>query len=96
MRPQVIHSELVPYLIKCFHRLFPVPSGAALSATSALSKEIEDFDAIMREAGLLIPSQSDEHEAKSMVEKSADVLEHRHQNADAFGTDAVDLFASTS
>ncbi|CAH0493492.1 unnamed protein product [Peronospora farinosa] len=93
---EVIHSELVPYLIKCFHHLFPVSSAATVSATSALSKEIEDFDVIMREAGLLIPSQSDERETQSMVDQSADLLEHRHQNADAFGTDVVNSFASTS
>lgn len=40
---QVIRSELVPYLIKCFHRLFPVPSAAALGAANAVSKEIESL-----------------------------------------------------
>ncbi|EEY57934.1 conserved oligomeric Golgi complex subunit 8, putative [Phytophthora infestans T30-4] len=60
---EVIRAELVPYLIKCFHRLFPVPSAAALSAANAVAKEIEGFDEIMREAGLLISLPSDETEA---------------------------------
>ncbi|OWZ22714.1 Conserved oligomeric Golgi complex subunit [Phytophthora megakarya] len=57
---EVIRAELVPYLIKCFHRLFPEPSAAALSAANAVTKEIDRFDGIMRDAGLLDRSPSDE------------------------------------
>ncbi|POM77820.1 Conserved oligomeric Golgi complex subunit 8 [Phytophthora palmivora] len=66
---EVIRAELVPYLIKCFHRLFPVPSAATLSASDAVAKEIDGFDDIMHEAGLLDPSPSDE--TKNGVNASA-------------------------
>ncbi|KAG6977502.1 hypothetical protein JG688_00000324 [Phytophthora aleatoria] len=72
---EVIRAELVPYLIKCFHRLFPVPSAAALSAAIAVTKEIEAFDEIMREAGLLISLPSDETETKTVVDVSVELLE---------------------
>ncbi|CAH0475884.1 unnamed protein product [Peronospora belbahrii] len=93
---EVIRSELVPYLLKCFHRLFPVPSAAALSSASVLSKEIDDFDGIMRETGLLTPSQSGEGKTKAIVYDSADLSQPRSQNSDAIGTNAVDFLASTS
>lgn len=44
---QVILSELVPYLIKCFQRLFPVPT-----ASSAVL-QVSYFEEIMQEGGLL-------------------------------------------
>lgn len=49
---QVILSELVPYLIKCFQRLFPVPSAS--SAVLQLSY----FEEIMHEGGL-VPTKSE-------------------------------------
>ncbi|GMF10121.1 unnamed protein product [Phytophthora lilii] len=70
----VIRSDLVPYLIKCFHRLFPVPSAATLSAANAVSAEIEAFDEIMREAGLLVASPSD-GTIKQGVEDNGEALE---------------------
>lgn len=93
---QVIRAELVPYLIKCFHRLFPAPSVGALSAASDVNKEIEGFDGIMREAGLLIPSPSAETETKNEVDASAELSEPTDQDADAFVTDTIDFSASTN
>ncbi|EGZ15750.1 hypothetical protein PHYSODRAFT_506356 [Phytophthora sojae] len=80
---EVIRSELVPYLIKCFHRLFPVPSAAALGAANAVSKEIESFGEIMREAGLLAPPPADETGAKVEVDVNAGVLETAPFDTDA-------------
>ncbi|KAG7393835.1 conserved oligomeric Golgi complex component [Phytophthora pseudosyringae] len=67
---EVIRAELVPYLLICFRRLFPVPSAAALGVANAMSKEIESFDEIMREAGLLAPSPFDKTETKNRVSVS--------------------------
>ncbi|ETI52676.1 hypothetical protein L917_03950 [Phytophthora nicotianae] len=85
---EVIRAELVPYLIKCFHRLFPVPSAATLSAANAVTKEIEGFDEIMREAGLLISSPSDETETKTEVDANAELSET--PTVDADGTDTIE------
>ncbi|KAG6597742.1 Conserved oligomeric Golgi complex subunit [Phytophthora cinnamomi] len=87
---EVIRAELVPYLIKCFHRLFPVPSAATLSAANAVSKEIEDFDEIMREAGLLVPPPAGETDAKTEVEVKTDVLETPAFEVDAALPDTLE------
>ncbi|KAF1773204.1 hypothetical protein JG687_00000258 [Phytophthora cactorum] len=87
---EVIRAELVPYLIKCFHRLFPVPSAAALSAAIAVTKEIEAFDEIMREAGLLISLPSDETETKTGVDVSVEILETGTMGSGVPVTDAVE------
>ncbi|KAE8892683.1 hypothetical protein PF005_g10110 [Phytophthora fragariae] len=87
---EVTRAELVPYLIKCFHRLFPVPSPAALSAASAVSKEIEDFDEIMRDAGLLVPTLADEIEANAEVGVNAGVLEKADFDYHGAGSDIVE------
>ncbi|RLN61542.1 hypothetical protein BBP00_00005338 [Phytophthora kernoviae] len=71
---EVIRSELVPYLIKCFHRLFPIPAtSAAFSAATAVDKEVEGFDEIMREAGLLVPTPLSVPETKREPEGTADI-----------------------
>ncbi|KAL4144665.1 hypothetical protein PRNP1_013791 [Phytophthora ramorum] len=80
---EVIRADLVPYLIKCFHRLFPVPSAAALSAASVVSKEIEGFDEIMREAGLFFPPPSTATETKNEVGLNSEALEPIATDADA-------------
>ncbi|RLN20204.1 hypothetical protein BBJ28_00002555 [Nothophytophthora sp. Chile5] len=75
---EVIRAELVPYLIKCFHRLFPVPESPARSAAIAVEKEVAGFDEIMREAGLLAASSAVETEAKPVKlseEESTDALD---------------------
>ena len=64
----------MPYLIKCFHRLFPVPSIAALSPARILSKEIDEIDVIMREAGLLVTSLDDERATGIAVDQSANII----------------------
>ncbi|RLN89788.1 hypothetical protein BBJ28_00010632 [Nothophytophthora sp. Chile5] len=66
VRPYVIRAELVPYLIKCFHRLFPVPESPARSAAITVEKEAAGFDEIMREAGLLAASSAVETETQSV------------------------------
>ncbi|KAG1710818.1 hypothetical protein DVH05_013543 [Phytophthora capsici] len=69
---EVIRAELVPYLIKCFHRLFPVPSNAP-NAANAVTKEIEEFDKIMREAGLLFSPLPGDIETKQETEGASQV-----------------------
>lgn len=79
---EVIRSELIPYLIKCFHRLFPAPP-AALGKPSAVDKEIEGFDEIMREAGLLeLETKADADETAYVVEPSS-----LDNNADSVAVD---------
>ncbi|KAG7400859.1 conserved oligomeric Golgi complex component [Phytophthora boehmeriae] len=68
---EVIRTDLIPYLIKCFHRLFPLPATSALIASATVNKEVEGFDEIMREAGLLISTSSSESEMKSEQEETA-------------------------
>ena len=65
----------MPYLIRCFHRLFPVSSVAALSAIQVLSKEIEDLGVITHEAGLLVSVPHDRRTAKTTADESAGCME---------------------
>ncbi|GMF56702.1 unnamed protein product [Phytophthora fragariaefolia] len=84
---EVIRAELVPYLIKCFHRLFPVPSASALSADSAVSKQIDGFDEIMREAGLLVSLSSGDSDANTEV---ATTIETPDLDNDAAISDTIE------
>lgn len=95
---EIIRAELVPYLIKCFHRLFPMPSAAALGATYAIAKEIEGFDEVMRVAGLLTRVLSDETktkdeglvEAEDEVPLREEMSEMISLDADVTVADAID------
>lgn len=44
---RVVRSDLIPYLIKCFERLFPAPTASAVVLQESY------FDKIMQEGGLL-------------------------------------------
>ncbi|CAI5740327.1 unnamed protein product [Hyaloperonospora brassicae] len=91
---EVIRSELVPYLIRCFHRLFPVSSVAALSAIRVLSKEIEDLGVIMHEAGLLVSVPHDRRSAKTTADESAGCMEPESQSADAPDNNTINQAAA--
>ncbi|KAI9914460.1 hypothetical protein PsorP6_008119 [Peronosclerospora sorghi] len=86
---QVIHTDLVPYLLKCFHRLYP---SRLTSASSALSKELGEFEVIMREAGLLYPQPADENETKAVVTKNAQLSDSttRDQSVDVVDSKTTD------
>ncbi|KAF1334755.1 Conserved oligomeric golgi complex subunit, partial [Globisporangium splendens] len=49
---EILHSELLPYLIKCFHRLYPNKSASAAFLDASY------FNDIMYETGLLPPVSS--------------------------------------
>ncbi|CEG44467.1 conserved oligomeric golgi complex subunit [Plasmopara halstedii] len=72
---EIVRAELVPYLIKCFNRLFPAPSATALSAAHAFANEVKVFDEIMRENGLLFEMPSDEIATNDVVHAKADLSE---------------------
>ncbi|TDH65466.1 hypothetical protein CCR75_006283 [Bremia lactucae] len=49
----ILRLELLPYLMKCFHRLFPlVSSTCSLDVGEIIANEMKEFDESMRTAGL--------------------------------------------
>lgn len=62
---QAIHSEFIPYMIKCFYRLFPMNQGARstsnAAATSRRPLQTAFFDEIMQASNLIaaVPAADD-------------------------------------
>lgn len=59
---QILHKELIPYLIKCFHRLYPNKSSSSTFLDAVY------FEEILRESGLLFQAATSEtEEAKADI-----------------------------
>jgi hypothetical protein len=67
-----------------------VQSAAALSVASAATREIEGFDEVMREAGLLLSSPADDTEAKQEAEISVGLSELAVVDAGVPVADAIE------